>query len=63
MKGKVLGYDETTNRGKISGEDGKRYDFVRMDWKSQNTPELNTEVDYCLCNEDGLIYAYFYDEF
>ncbi|MBT4835896.1 MAG: hypothetical protein HON94_00970 [Methylococcales bacterium] len=24
--------------------------------------ELNTEVDYCLCNEDGLIYAYFYDE-
>jgi TM2 domain-containing membrane protein YozV len=46
MKGKVLGYDETTNRGKISGEDGKRYDFVRMDWKSQNTPELNTEVDF-----------------
>ena len=44
MKGKVLNFDETTNRGKISGEDGNRYDFVRMDWKSQNTPSLNVEA-------------------
>ena len=46
MKGKVLNFDETTNRGKISGEDGNRYDFVRMDWKSQNAPNLNVEVDF-----------------
>jgi TM2 domain-containing membrane protein YozV len=46
MKGKILNFDETTNRGKISGEDGKRYDFVRMDWKNQNTPTLNMEVDF-----------------
>ena len=46
MKGNILSFDEATNRGKISGEDGKRYDFVRMDWKSQNTPTLNLEVDF-----------------
>lgn len=46
MKGKILHFDETTNRGKISGEDGKRYDFVRMDWKNQNTPVTNMDVDF-----------------
>jgi len=31
MKGKVLTYDDAAGTGMISGDDGKRYSFVRGD--------------------------------
>lgn len=46
MKGKVLGYDKATQSGIISGEDGKRYNFTKSDWKSPNEPTANSTVDF-----------------
>lgn len=46
MKGKVLGYDHTTQAGVITCSDGNRYKFTRNDWKSPGEPALNTSVDF-----------------
>lgn len=46
MKGKVLYFDSETNSGIISGEDGKRYDFLKEEWKSDELPVQNQEVDF-----------------
>ena len=51
MKGKILFYDAVSNSGKISGEDGTRYDFVRMDWKGTIEPKEGLEIDFSI--EDG----------
>jgi hypothetical protein len=39
MKGNVIGFDPDSNTGAISGHDGRRYDFVRLEWRSPNAPE------------------------
>jgi TM2 domain-containing membrane protein YozV len=46
MKGKILTFDELTNRGIISGEDGNRYEFVRNEWREQVAPSSGREVDF-----------------
>lgn len=46
MKGNILTFDESTNRGKISGFDGNRYDFTRSDWKSKGNPIQHCVVDF-----------------
>jgi hypothetical protein len=54
MKGKVLGFDELTNVGKISGFDGKRYNFTKEAWKSENTPVRHLEVDFDIQGESAI---------
>jgi uncharacterized membrane protein len=46
MKGNVLGFDPDTNTGAISGHDGQRYDFVRLEWHGQVNPARGTVVDF-----------------
>lgn len=46
MKGKVIVYDATTFTGKISGHDGKRYNFNRQDWQDAKQPKVGIEVDF-----------------
>ena len=46
MKGNVLGFDPDTNTGAISGHDGQRYDFVRLDWHGPANPARGGVVDF-----------------
>lgn len=47
MKGTVIDFDVTTNKGLILGEDGLRYSFNIQDWESKNkTLEIDIEVDF-----------------
>jgi uncharacterized membrane protein len=46
MKGNVLGFDPDTNQGAISGHDGQRYDFVRLDWHGPTNPARGATVDF-----------------
>ena len=46
MKGKILGFDPDTNTGAISGHDGNRYEFVRLDWHGSGAPVRGAVVDF-----------------
>lgn len=46
MKGNVLGFDPVANSGAISGHDGKRYEFVTLDWRSPRRPTRGDLVDF-----------------
>jgi uncharacterized membrane protein len=46
MKGNVLGFDPDTNSGAISGHDGQRYDFVRLDWRGPANPARGATADF-----------------
>ncbi|HEX4860965.1 MAG TPA: DUF805 domain-containing protein [Rhizomicrobium sp.] len=46
MKGRILGYSHTDYKGMISGQDGQRYDFVRMDWRGRGEPAPGMDVDF-----------------
>lgn len=46
MRGTILGFDPTTNTGAISGFDGNRYDFVRLEWRAEGAPAAGLEVDF-----------------
>ncbi|HEX5319477.1 MAG TPA: DUF4870 domain-containing protein [Stellaceae bacterium] len=46
MQGNVLGFDPDTNSGAISGYDGQRYDFVRLDWRGPSIPVGGAVVDF-----------------
>lgn len=46
MKGSVLGFDRDTHTGAISGHDGQRYEFVRLDWRGSREPVRGAVVDF-----------------
>lgn len=46
MKGDVLGFDPDSNTGAISGHDGRRYDFVRLEWRGTRQPRHGEAVDF-----------------
>ena len=46
MKGNVIGFDPETNAGAISVHDGKRYDFVRLEWHGPAQPTRGTIVEF-----------------
>jgi uncharacterized membrane protein len=46
MKGNVLGFDPDSNTGAISGHDGQRYDFVRLEWRGRGAPGRGETVDF-----------------
>lgn len=46
MKGKILDYSVQENKGIISGDDGNRYSFENIDWKSSELPQINQTVDF-----------------
>lgn len=54
MKGKILGYNKTTQIGVISGEDGNRYQFKRENWESPNEPTVGHGVDFNVENDNAV---------
>jgi TM2 domain-containing membrane protein YozV len=46
MKGQILDYSVQSNTGTISGNDGKRYQFIGSEWKSASTPSRGLIVDF-----------------
>lgn len=46
MKGDVLGFDPAANTGAISGHDGRRYEFVRLEWRAPVPPSPGAAVDF-----------------
>ena len=46
MKGDVVGFDPDSNTGAISGHDGRRYDFVRLEWRGSTAPSRGAVVDF-----------------
>lgn len=46
MKGRILGYSGLDFKGLITGHDGQRYDFVRIDWHGGGEPVAGMDVDF-----------------
>jgi uncharacterized membrane protein len=46
VKGSILGFDRDTHAGAISGYDGRRYEFVRLDWRGSGDPARGAVVDF-----------------
>jgi uncharacterized membrane protein len=46
MKGNVIGFDPDTHTGAISGYDGQRYEFVRLEWRGDGRPMQGATVDF-----------------
>lgn len=46
MRGRILSYNGSDFRGLISGQDGQRYDFVRLDWQGAGDPAIGMDVDF-----------------
>src|SRR5207302_1151059 len=59
MKGEIIGFDPDTNTGAISGHDGSRYDFVRLDWRGAARPARGAVVDFV---SDGIRATQIYPE-
>lgn len=57
MKGKILGYDNSSNEGAIKGTDGNRYTFQLTEWKGGDTPKAEILVDF-VSNEDCALKIY-----
>ena len=46
MRGQVLDFSAQTNAGVVSGDDGNRYSFARVDWHVSNAPRVGMRVDF-----------------
>ena len=46
MRGTIIGFDPDTNTGAISGADGGRYDFVRLEWQGAGQPSRGAVIDF-----------------
>jgi len=46
VKGNILGFDPDSNTGAISGHDGQRYEFVRLEWRGAAQPLRGDTVDF-----------------
>lgn len=58
MKGIILSFDNTTNNGVVSGEDGNRYQFSRVDWKETIPPSKGDNIDFAVSGEGRAIEIY-----
>lgn len=54
MRGTVLGFDARSGEGKISGDDGARYGFVRSEWHGKTPPAPHHMVDFEVAGADAL---------
>jgi uncharacterized membrane protein len=46
VKGNLLGFDPDHNTGALSGHDGRRYEFVRQEWRGSRPPARGDTVDF-----------------
>lgn len=54
MRGRILGFDQRTGQGNISGEDGQRYPFAGAEWKQPRPPAQGEPVDFDVSNGAAL---------
>lgn len=53
MKGTVLDYNSNSSTGIISGSDGNRYEFDKIDWRDNSLPKKDQEVDFTFLSEEA----------
>lgn len=53
MKGRIINYSPRENKGIISGEDGRLYDFSMASWKATQIPALDMRVIFEQENEEA----------
>lgn len=53
MRGRVLAFDFRSGEGKISGDDGNRYDFAAGEWHGQGQPAAQQTVDFETSDSDA----------
>jgi hypothetical protein len=46
MRGTVLSFSTQESQGVISGDDGRRYNFLSSDWNLSNSPSQGVRVDF-----------------
>lgn len=46
MQGTVIGFDQNSHSGALTGHDGKRYEFIRLEWRDSAQPAQGTEVEF-----------------
>ncbi|WP_194756690.1 hypothetical protein [Aliidiomarina indica] len=46
MRGKILGFNAERDEGAIGGDDGVRYFFRLRDWISDESPIVQTRVEF-----------------
>lgn len=44
MRGSILAYAD--NKGVVSGHDGNRYEFTRLEWSGNREPTVGMEIDF-----------------
>jgi uncharacterized membrane protein YhaH (DUF805 family) len=54
MRGRVLGFDSTTGRGAIGGDDGNRYDFALAAWFGTSPPRYGDLVEFQPQGQDAI---------
>lgn len=51
MKGRIIDYSTRENKGIISAEDGRHYEFSGANWRATQTPTLGMKVEFDLDND------------
>lgn len=54
MKGQILTYDQSTQTGIISGQNGERYTLKLDHWKSDGHPSISTSVDFMVAGSTAI---------
>ncbi len=54
MKGKILGFNQESSVGVISGEDENRYNLSIEEWKGAGTPKVGDRIDFLVRGEDAV---------
>ncbi len=59
MTGRLLGFDDKSNTGVISGDDGKRYDFKKESFKDNIELKKDLKVDFNVSEENQAVDIYY----
>ena len=54
MKGKILDFNFQNKLGVILAEDGNRYSMNSIEWKSNNSPDINQIVDFVIDGDNAV---------
>ncbi len=58
MTGRILGFDNSSNTGTISGDDGNRYDFNKESFKEDVELKKDLKVDFNIDDENKAVDIY-----
>jgi len=58
MTGRILGFDDTSKTGTISGDSGNRYDFIKDSFKEKIELKKEMKVDFNVNDENQAVDIY-----